>query len=75
MAQPKFGLEVDLLSGVNGNIFVLMGTVTKAMRREMQANPDSGITQESITDFINEIMECDSYNSALVVIMSTVYIN
>lgn len=74
MSGPKFDLEVNI-TGIDSNIFILMGTVTKALRREMRKNPESGITQEAINDFVNEIMECDSYDSALVVIMKTVEIS
>jgi hypothetical protein len=67
MPGPKFDIEVQL-TGVGGNIFVLMGTVTRALRR-------GGVDQQSINDFVNEITDCDSYDSALVVIMKTVHIS
>lgn len=74
MSGPKFDLEVNI-TGIDSNIFILMGTVTKALRREMRENPESGITQQAVNDFVNEIMGCDTYDSALIVIMKTVEIS
>lgn len=55
-ATTQTGVKVDL-KGVDGNVFAIMGTVTKAMRR-------AGVSAEAIAAYIKEATEGD-YDHAL----------
>ncbi|WP_270364122.1 hypothetical protein [Bacillus paranthracis] len=61
MSKSKTGIEVKLI-GEDGNVFNLMGIVSKAMRR-------NGISKDEIEQFQNEVTSSDSYDEALQVMM------
>jgi hypothetical protein len=52
------------LSGVNGNVFILMSTCTMAMRK-------AKVDQHMITEFIDTVMSCTSYDEALALMVNT----
>jgi hypothetical protein len=53
------------LTGEDGNIFSIMGRVTKAMRRE-------GVEKKVINDFVEELGKSGSYDDALQTVMKWV---
>ncbi|UXR28784.1 hypothetical protein [Bacillus phage Nachito] len=59
--MSKTGIEVQLF-GEDGNVFNLMGIVSKAMRR-------NGISKDEIEQFQNEVTSSNSYDEALQVMM------
>jgi hypothetical protein len=65
MSEPTYPEITVQLTGVDGNVYVLMGTVSLAMRR-------AGVPSAEITEFRDRVMKCASYGEALVVMMETV---
>lgn len=61
MSNSKTGIEVKLI-GEDGNVFNLMGIVSRAMRR-------NGISKDEIEQFQNEVTSSESYDEALQVMM------
>lgn len=61
MSNSKTGIEVNLI-GEDGNVFNLMGIVSRAMRR-------NGISKDEIEQFQNEVTSSESYDEALQVMM------
>lgn len=59
--MSKTGLTVKLI-GEDGNVFNLIGICTQALRR-------NGM-RDKVTEFQNEVMSADSYESALGVMMN-----
>lgn len=62
--MAKFDVEVQL-TGLDGNIFFIMGRVQRELRR-------AGATQEEISQFQSEVTDTDSYHAALGVVMQWV---
>lgn len=58
-AIPKYDIEVSLI-GFDGNIFSIMGRIVGVM----QSNK---IDNKEINKFTNAVMDCESYNDALIV--------
>ena len=61
--MPKLNLTVKLV-GEDGNVFNLMAIVTREMKKH-------GYKHE-VTEFIDEVTKCKSYNEALVVMIKWV---
>ena len=67
MTTPTYpDVEVEL-TGVDGNAFVLIGTVANAIRRE--------ISSEAASRFSSEAMRQESYDEVLQFIMNTVEVS
>lgn len=62
--MPKFPNVTVALSGEDGNVFAIMGRVTKAMRR-------AGISQVEINAYLKEVASGD-YDHALQTTMAYV---
>ena len=52
------------LTGVNGNVFVIIGTVAKALRQQVNADAAKAFTDAAYG--------CDSYDQVLTLAMTTV---
>lgn len=63
--EPKYDIDVQLVGG-DGNAFVMIGTVSMALRKH-------GVSAEEITEFRNEAMSGD-YDNVLQTIMRWVNI-
>jgi len=64
--HPKYP-EIEVrLTGFDGNIFSIMGRISKAMF-------EGGIEQNIIKQFIDEVSESDSYENALIVCRNWVW--
>lgn len=61
--MPKLDITVKLV-GENGNVFNLMGIVTREMKK-------NGYKNEA-KEFINEVTKCNSYDEALIVMLKWV---
>lgn len=59
----KYDIEVELVGG-DGNAFMIIGRVTKAIRREVSA--------EAADEFTQEATSCESYDDLLQLVMRTV---
>lgn len=60
-------IEVQL-TGTDGNVFALMGTVTRALRR-------AGINSTEIKEFTDEVTNSESYDHALQTMMRWVSVS
>ena len=56
------------LTGTDSNVGALMYKVSQAMQR-------AGVSQEEITNFREEVMESESYDQALSIMMHTVNVS
>ena len=66
--KPKYPeIDVHLSTGQDGNIFMILGAVTGAMRR-------AGVPGEEIDQFAAGLMDTGSYDEALQLIMRTVHV-
>lgn len=59
-------VEVQL-TGTDSNVFAIIGTVSRAIRRAHGA--------EAATEFTNEATNCESYDDVLVLAMRTVEVS
>lgn len=59
--QEREKVQVALI-GEDGNIFSIMGRVTKAMRR-------AGWSQEAISEFVTRLTDAENYDAALRVVL------
>lgn len=66
MSNPKYDIDVTL-TGVNGNAFAIIGTVTKALTR-------AGVSQDEIKEFTTEATSGD-YDNVLVTCMKWVNVS
>ena len=62
--KPKYDIDVELI-GQDGNIFNLIGIVSKELKRE-------GVSKEEREEFFAEITQQGSYDEALRTIMDWV---
>lgn len=68
MTDVKFP-EVEVqLTGEDGNVFSIVGRVTRAMRR-------AGVEPKAIDAYSNAIFACGSYDEALRLTMQTVTVS
>lgn len=65
MSEPRFPEVTVHLTGVDSNVYILMGMCTLAMRR-------AGISKTEIDEFRNRVTSSSSYDEALRVMMETV---
>lgn len=61
--MAKYDIEVELVGG-DGNAFMIIGRVAKAVRREVSA--------EAADEFTQEATSCESYDDLLQLVMRTV---
>lgn len=64
--MPKLDLEVQL-AGKDGNIFNLMGLVSKSMKRNGY--------RDRVEEFVNDVTSSKSYDEALQTIMKWVHVH
>ncbi|AER49400.1 hypothetical protein STINGER_86 [Mycobacterium phage Stinger] len=64
---PKFPDVHVQLTGQDGNVFFIIGKVSKALRA-------AGHVAE-VTQFVNEVTDADSYDAALQVVMQWVEVS
>ena len=57
MSATKYPFKVKLLS-INGNVFNVLGTYSKAMKKNKCSN-------EEIQEFLNKATACEDYDSVL----------
>lgn len=62
--MPEYDITVELV-GQDGNVFNLIGIVTKALRR-------NGVPAEKIKEFTDKCFSAGSYDEVLQIIMNTV---
>lgn len=61
--------EIDVqLTGLDGNVFVLIGACTKAMRR-------ARVDKAEIDEFVHEVTDAPSYDAALQCMMQWVNVS
>jgi hypothetical protein len=65
---PKFPDVHVQLSGHDGNVFLIIGRVRKALEQ-------GGASREQVDEFTNEVMSADSYGGALSTVMRWVNIS
>jgi hypothetical protein len=65
---PRFPDVHVRLSGLDGNVFAIMGRVGKALAQ-------AGATQQELADFMAEVMSSGSYAEALAAVMRWVSVS
>lgn len=74
ITEPKYGIVVQL-SGMDGNVFSIIGRVRKELRRNGVSDEVIGeFTDEVIGEFINECNKADSYDVVLRIVMNWVVV-
>jgi hypothetical protein len=66
--RPKFPNVHVRLSGKDGNVFLIMGRVRRALAQ-------AGATDEDVKSFMNEIMNAGSYGEAVQTVMRWVEVS
>jgi hypothetical protein len=65
--EPKFPDVSVQLTGQDGNVFFIIGKVSKALREAGHV--------DQVTEFVNEVTDTDSYEAALAVVMQWVEVS
>jgi hypothetical protein len=68
VGEPKYPHVCVQLSGEDGNVFMIVGRVMRALRREK-------VPGDEIDAFGKAVMASDSYDAALRTVMSYVNVN
>ncbi len=63
--MPKYPDITVQLSGEEGNVFAIIGRVTKALRQ-------GGVSNNEIDEFQSQAMQSDSYDAVLQLVMGLV---
>ncbi|QJD51390.1 hypothetical protein SEA_RAWRGERTHAT_87 [Mycobacterium phage RawrgerThat] len=66
-AEPKYPDVHVQLTGQDGNVFFIIGKVSKALREAGHV--------DQVTEFVNEVTDTDSYDAALAVVMQWVEVS
>ncbi|AGT12823.1 hypothetical protein REPROBATE_87 [Mycobacterium phage Reprobate] len=66
--RPKFPDVHVQLTGNDGNVFLIIGRVQRALL-------SGGASREQAAEFVNEITSADSYDAALAVVMQWVSVS
>ncbi|AOT27294.1 hypothetical protein KNT58_gp86 [Mycobacterium phage Fortunato] len=64
---PKYPDVHVQLTGQDGNVFFIIGKVSKALREAGHV--------DQVTEFVNEVTDTDSYDAALAVVMQWVEVS
>lgn len=67
-ATPRFPDVHVQLTGNDGNVFLIIGRVQRALLT-------GGATREQATEFVNEVTDADSYDAALATVMRWVSVS